>query len=89
MYIIRFSKDYTKFSCNNIFDDEMCKWQSYNLIHMCMNLTRFLKFTIFPLENGIDIVANAGEHAHVSGIIELHVINRLVEPTRERIELTH
>jgi hypothetical protein len=54
-----------------------------------MNLTGFPKFTIFPLENGIDIVANAGEHAHVPGIIELHVINRLVEPIGQRIKLKH
>lgn len=29
----------------------------------------YLKFTIFPLENGINVAPDAGEHAYVSGII--------------------
>lgn len=43
--------------------------------------------TIFPLEHGVDVIPDAGKHAHVSGIIELHIINRFVEPAGEKKEL--
>lgn len=46
-----------------------------------------MRFTIFPLENGVNIIPNASEHAHVPWIIELHVINRFIESVWQKIKL--